>query len=103
MKRSLSRLNRMLELVKINVSELAPPEPMTKILQALAKLSPDQCLQVQHNRQPFPLYDKLTQTGWGYHCVQVSDNQVTLFIFKQENALRFDALKSNALTVDKAP
>lgn len=92
----------MLKLIELDVSELAPPEPMTKILQAIAKLSPDQCLQVQHNRQPYPLYEKLVQAGWGYHCDQVSDNQVTLFIFKQENQSRFDQLQLEKMRTDKA-
>lgn len=92
----------MLELVLLDVSGLAPPEPMTKILQALAKLSPDQCLQVQHSRQPFPLYEKLLQTGWGYHCDPVSDNRITLYIFKQENQSRFESLY-HLVSMNKIP
>ena len=93
----------MLEFVRLDVSELAPPEPMTQILQALAKLSPDQCLEVQHSRQPFPLYEKLVQTGWGYHCDQISDNRITLYIFKQEKQSRFEALRHYPVSIDKIP
>jgi len=85
----------MLELVELDVRELAPPEPMAKILQALAKLNSDQCLQIRHSRQPYPLYEKLVQAGWGYHCDKVSDKQVTLYIFKQENQSLFEQLRLN--------
>lgn len=93
----------MLEFVILDVSELAPPEPMTQILQALAKLSADQCLRVEHRRQPFPLYEKLVQTGWGYHCDQASDNRITLYIFKQENQSHFDSLRLGSVPIDKIP
>jgi uncharacterized protein (DUF2249 family) len=90
----------MLEFIELDVSELAPPEPMTNILQALAKLRNDQCLQVRHSRQPYPLYEKLIQAGWGYHCDQLSDNQVTLYIFKQDNHSRFEQMRFNHLQND---
>ena len=53
-----------MEFVAVDVSELAPPEPMTVILTALANLEQGDCLFVTHRRQPFPLYEKLTQAGW---------------------------------------
>ena len=53
-----------MQLVSVDVSELAPPEPMTVILTALASLELDHCLLVTHRRQPFPLYEKLIQAGF---------------------------------------
>ena len=92
----------MLELVILDVSELAPPEPMAKILQALAQLSPDQCLAVQHSRQPFPLYEKLLQTGWAYHCDPISDKRITLYIFEKGHHSRFDPLH-HLVSMNKIP
>ncbi len=72
-----------MEAVHIDVSELAPPEPMTKIISALAKLTPQQCLVVKHSRQPFPLYEKLQAAGWQYHCQQNGENQFTISIYQK--------------------
>lgn len=54
--------------IYLDVSELAPPDPMTKILMALAELQSGQYLRVAHSREPIPLYEKLQVAGWGYSC-----------------------------------
>ena len=98
--------------IHIDVSELAPPEPMMKILSALAsfgdpllienKLTENmstsvkmrsalaQCLVVKHRRQPFPLYEKLTATGWAYHCEVRGDDDVLLYIYRQSAQQMFE-------------
>ncbi len=70
-----------LQLVKVDVSGLEPPEPMTVILSHLATLSEGECLQVEHRRQPFPLYEKLAAAGFAYHCVVHSQDKITLYIY----------------------
>jgi len=72
-----------MEFVAVDVSELAPPEPMSVILTALANLEQGDCLLVTHRRQPFPLYEKLIQAGWAYHCQVHNDDHVSLFIYRQ--------------------
>lgn len=79
-----------MEFVAVDVSELAPPEPMTVILTALANLEQGYCLFVTHRRQPFPLYEKLTQAGWAYHCQVHSDDQISLFIYRQAEQQQFE-------------
>lgn len=79
-----------MDLVKVNVKELAPPEPMTVILAALAQLTNEQCLLVSHRRQPFPLYEKLQQAGWAYHCVVHDDDNISLYIFRQTDQSLFE-------------
>ena len=75
--------------VYLDVSELAPPEPMTKIISALAQLLPLQCLVIKHRRQPFPLYEKLTAAGWTYHCVEITADEYALFIYKASEQPHF--------------
>ena len=72
-----------MELVAIDVKKLAPPEPMTVILTALAQLGQTQCLLVSHRRQPFPLYEKLLLAGWAYHCLVHDDDNISLYIYRQ--------------------
>ncbi|KAA6187814.1 DUF2249 domain-containing protein [Thiohalocapsa marina] len=50
--------------VTLDVRKLPPPEPLERILDALADLPADCTLRVVHRREPFPLYDLLR--GMGY-------------------------------------
>jgi hypothetical protein len=70
------------EKVILNVSDLAAPEPMTKIIQALVKLTTQQFLLVDHRREPFPLFEKLTSAGWLYSCQQQAPECYKIYIFK---------------------
>jgi hypothetical protein len=70
------------ERVIINVIDLAAPEPMTKIIQALMKLTKQQFLLVHHRREPFPLFEKLTIAGWLYSCRQQAPERYKIYIFK---------------------
>jgi len=52
--------------VTLDVSRLAPPEPMQKVLEALFDLPTGDRLRVLHRREPFPLYDILRQMGYAW-------------------------------------
>jgi uncharacterized protein (DUF2249 family) len=79
-----------LTLIKVDVSGLAPPEPMIVILSYLSELTARQCLLIKHRRQPFPLYEKLNDAGFSYHCVTHSQDDITLYIFHQKAQVVFD-------------
>jgi len=79
-----------MELFKVDVRQLAPPEPMTVILTALARLTDGQCLLVSHRRQPFPLYEKLLQAGWAYHCEVHHDDNISLYIYRTSDQQLFE-------------
>lgn len=81
-----------MEIITVNVKTLAPPEPMTVIIRSLAQLTDGQCLLVSHRRQPFPLYEKLVEAGWGYHCQVNDDDDVSLYIYKQTDYALFKQL-----------
>ncbi len=84
-----------MQLVEIDVSLLPPPEPMGKILAALAQLKPTQCLLITHSREPYPLYEKLNASGWEYHCHKLTHATVKLYIFKKRDQALFDLLLSH--------
>jgi uncharacterized protein (DUF2249 family) len=48
----------------LDVSDLPAPEPMERILDALADMPPDDRLCVLHRREPYPLYDMLRRMGY---------------------------------------
>jgi len=82
-----------MELIFIDVSELEPPEPMTKILYALSTSLPSQCLHINHRREPFPLYDKLNTAGWQYLCRPIAPEQFHIFIYRNEQRLAFEKIR----------
>jgi uncharacterized protein (DUF2249 family) len=53
----------------LDVSELEPPEPLEKALDAIETLASGQYIRMLHNREPFPLYNILETSGFKY-CVQ---------------------------------
>ena len=95
-------MSKLLQEVVVNVGELAPPQPMTEILQALARLANDQYLKVFHRREPFPLYEKLAAAGFGYLCCVIQEKhheQATfeLYIYRLTQQQRFFQQVRNAI------
>lgn len=76
--------------VYLDVSHLAAPEPMTKIVEALSHLTFGQYLKVKHRRQPFPLFSILKENDW--ECLdEVHGNEhISLFIFHKNDIGLFD-------------
>jgi uncharacterized protein (DUF2249 family) len=68
--------------VTIDVSELVPPEPMMKILQALEELSPGGTLLVHHVRRPVYLYERLDEMGYPHQTRDLGPDRVELLIRK---------------------
>ncbi len=84
-----------MNVVKIDVSHLTPPEPMTAILSALAKLEQYHCLEISHRRQPFPLYKKLNKAGWAHRCIEQSEDKFKIYIFKSCDTEQFELFFAN--------
>jgi len=89
------KTNKPLQLVKLDVSCLPAPEPMTRIIQALAELTEQQVLQVHHRREPFPLYEKLTCAGWLYSCRQIKEESFVIYIYQAVHHQHVMGLMSN--------
>ena len=81
-----------LKIITVDVSKLAPPEPMTVILRHLAKLTHQECLLVKHRRQPFPLYEQLKNAGFSYHCIVHAQDNISLYVFHQAAQHIFDEM-----------
>jgi uncharacterized protein (DUF2249 family) len=79
-----------LTFITVDVSALTPPEPMTVILMHLSTLTTQECLLIKHRRQPFPLYEKLNDAGFSYHCLVHSQDDITLYVFHQKTQTVFD-------------
>jgi uncharacterized protein (DUF2249 family) len=52
---------------RLDVSALEPPEPLERILDALADLPAGDWLRVRHRREPYPLYGMLRNMHYHWH------------------------------------
>jgi uncharacterized protein (DUF2249 family) len=72
------------DMVRLDVSDLAPPEPMVRILEAAAKLGPGQTLLVEHHRRPVYLYPQLDAQGFLHETRELGPGRVEILIWRGE-------------------
>ena len=68
--------------VTIDVSDLVPPEPMIRILEALEQIRPGEALLVNHVRRPVYLYARLDELGYRHRTRELGPQQVEVVILK---------------------
>ena len=68
----------------IDVSELEPPEPMERILDALADMSPGDWLKILHRREPFPLYNMLKSMGYCWSTLRGESHPFEIYIWPED-------------------
>ena len=74
------------DMVRLDVSDLAPPEPMVRILEAAAKLGPEQTLFVEHHRRPVYLYPQLDAQGFLHATHEAGPGRVEIQIWRPRAA-----------------
>ena len=72
--------------ITIDVSELVPPEPLVKILQALEGMPEGGRLLVHHVRRPIHLYDRLDEMGYLHDTRDIAPDHVEVLIQKPVGA-----------------
>jgi uncharacterized protein (DUF2249 family) len=71
--------------VTIDVSQLTPPQPMIRVLEALAGLQPGETLLVRHVQRPMYLYSKLDEMGHQHQTWELGPDQVEILIRVEGN------------------
>lgn len=66
----------------IDVSDLVPPEPLIRIMEALEELPSGASLLVHHVRRPVHLYPQLEQSGYRHQTRDVAPGKVEILIEK---------------------
>jgi uncharacterized protein (DUF2249 family) len=59
--------------VTLDVSSLEPPEPLERVLDALADMPAGHRLRVLHRREPYPLYDLLRRMGYAWETTAIEE------------------------------
>ena len=71
--------------VLLDVSELAPPEPLTLTLEAAAQLQPGQYLRMLHRRDPCMLFGNLDDNHFKYFQRKGTITAVEVFIWAEDD------------------
>lgn len=71
--------------LRLDVSELAPPEPLVRILAAVDSLGPGQALRVRHRREPFPLYQALAESGFVHRTSRLGPDRYEILIWRADD------------------
>lgn len=66
--------------VHLDVSDLVPPEPMVRILEAAGKLGDGETLVVEHHRRPVYLYPQLEAQGYAHETTELGPGHVQIRI-----------------------
>lgn len=74
--------------LRIDVSELVPPEPLIRIMEALEQLPEGATLLVHHVRRPLHLYPRLDALGYQHETRDLGPGQVEILIKKSPEAGR---------------
>ena len=80
--------------VLLDVSDLAPPEPLERTLEAADELKPGQFLRMLHRRDPCMLYANLDENGFKYFQRKGLTTAVELFIWSEDDADAAAAVES---------
>ncbi len=82
--------------VFVDVSELAPPEPLKVAMQAAQSLAAGQYLQIHHWREPLLLYERLMRINFAYDTRLGENDYCEVFVWRQDDAAATEAANSAA-------
>lgn len=74
----------MVKVIKLDVSELEPPQPMRVICQKLEDMPQGTILHVFHRRKPVPLFE-LLQERYNYRHIEQSENRHDIYIWDKQD------------------
>ncbi|MEW5967186.1 MAG: DUF2249 domain-containing protein [Pseudomonadota bacterium] len=66
--------------ILLDARGLEPPEPLERVMHALALLRPGQTIRLLLHREPFPLYPMLAERGYRHDTRREADGSYTILI-----------------------
>lgn len=80
--------------LRIDVSDLEPPEPLEQVLLALDELGDGEFLHMLHRREPLLLYPELRRRGFSYLTSFDRDHECEVFIWRDGDAVAENACRT---------
>lgn len=65
---------------ELDVRGLPPPEPFENVMRTLQTLPAGETLRVHIHREPYPLYDVLRDSGYGWQTTALADGDFEIVI-----------------------
>ncbi len=79
--------------ILLDVSDLEPPEPLTRALDTVEQLTAGQYLRMLHRRDPCLLYGNLDNNGFKYFQRKGATTAVEIFIWRENDAEAANAVE----------
>ncbi len=70
-------------IITIDCRELLPPEPLTKVLEAVEQMQADEAILMIHRHKPCLLLPKLTARKLKYEMQEFADGSIKLLIWQE--------------------
>lgn len=70
--------------LEIDVRDLPPPQPLERILDALADLPAGDRLCIRHRREPHPLYGMLRNMGYRWQTIHHARDDFEILIWEDD-------------------
>lgn len=83
---SVEKKDGSLQEVVLDVSDLEPPDPLVRTLEAVETLQPGQYLRMLHRREPCLLFPHLDQQGFSYIMREGRTAACEVLIWRAEDA-----------------
>lgn len=71
----------------LDVSDLAPPEPMERVLAEVERLGAGEYLRVLHRREPWPLFPVLEQRGFAHSMRACATPGFVILVWRAPDAV----------------
>lgn len=78
----------------IDARYMEPPEPLARSLNLVNNLQQGDYLRFRHRREPFPLYDNLTQRNFMFITCTSKNSTFEIFIWNKDDADAESAVQS---------
>jgi uncharacterized protein (DUF2249 family) len=75
----------MVQELELDVRELEPPEPLTRVLAAAGRLEAGERIRMLQRFEPFPLYGLLEQRGFSYRVERPTVNRFEIVIWRADD------------------
>jgi uncharacterized protein (DUF2249 family) len=70
--------------IDVDVRELTPPEPLERIMDALADLPAGDRLRIRHRREPHPLYGMLRNMGYRWQTTSHALDDFEILVWEED-------------------
>jgi len=81
--------------IKLDVSELEPPEPYGLAIEILSDMPSETILNMIHRKEPYPLYQTASEMGFEHKTTFLCDGMVQIQFWHKDDSIVQSSLVNN--------